>query len=94
MGVPSRRAERPAGVSPVRASHLGTIVRYADDLVILCRCEADAQQAYRWLQGRAQALKLVLHPDKTRIVDLHDGADGFDFVGFQCATNTEGGWHE
>jgi len=66
------------------ASHLGTIVRYADDLVILCRCEADAQHAYRWLQGRAHALKLVLHPDKTRIVDLRDGVDGFDFLGFVC----------
>jgi len=63
-------------------SHLGTIVRYADDLLILCRSEADAQQAYRWLQGRANALKLVLHPDKTRIVDLRDGAEGFDFLGF------------
>ena len=64
------------------ASHLGTIVRYADDLVILCRCEADAQHAYRWLQGRAQALRLFLHPGKTRIVDLSRGADGFDFLGF------------
>ncbi|EQD72677.1 RNA-directed DNA polymerase (reverse transcriptase) [mine drainage metagenome] len=51
-------------------------------MVILCRSEADAQKAYRWLQGRAQALKLVLHPDKTRIVDLREGADGFDFLGF------------
>jgi group II intron reverse transcriptase/maturase len=64
------------------ASHLGMIVRYADDLVILCRSETDAQQAYRWHQVRAQALKLVLHPDKTRIVDLRDGAEGFDFLGF------------
>ena len=64
------------------ASHLGTIVRYADDAVILCRCGADAQHAYRWLQGRAQALKLALHPDKTPIVDLNAGTGGFDFLGF------------
>jgi group II intron reverse transcriptase/maturase len=64
------------------ASHLGTIIRYADDAVILCRCGADAKQAYRWLQGRAKALKLALHPEKTWIVDLGDGADGFDFLGF------------
>ena len=50
--------------------------------MILCRSEADAQRAYRWLQGTAQALKLSLHPDKTRIVDLREGADGFDFLGF------------
>jgi len=64
------------------ARHLGSIVRYADDGVILCRSEADAQRAHRWLQGTAQALKLSLHPDKTRVVDLRDGADGFDFLGF------------
>jgi group II intron reverse transcriptase/maturase len=64
------------------ASHLGTIVRFADDAVILCRSEADAQQAYRWLQRTAQALKLVLHPEKTRIVELTEGRDGFDFLGF------------
>jgi RNA-directed DNA polymerase len=37
----------------------------------------------RWLQRAAQALKLRVHPDKTRIVDLSGGADGFDFLGFQ-----------
>ena len=64
------------------ASHLGTIVRYADDGVILCRTEANAQAALRWLQRAAKALKLALHPGKTRIVDLREGADGFDFLGF------------
>lgn len=64
------------------AAHLGSIVRYADDAVILCRTEADAQRAYRWLQGTAQALKLSMHPEKTRVVDLTDGVGGFDFLGF------------
>ena len=53
--------------------------------MILCRCEDDAQQAYRWLQGRAKAVKLTLHPDKTRIVDLRDGAYGLDLLGFSPA---------
>jgi RNA-directed DNA polymerase len=64
------------------ASHLGTIVRYADDAVVLCRSEAAAQQALRWLQQTALALKLQLHPEKTRIVELSEGVDGFDFLGF------------
>ncbi len=64
------------------ASHLGTIVRYADDLVILCRTESDARRAYAWLQATAQALHLAVHPDKSRVVDLREGADGFDFLGF------------
>lgn len=63
-------------------SHLGTLARYADDAVILCRTEADAQQALRWVHRTAQALKLRVHPDKTRMVNLSGGADGFDFLGF------------
>ena len=65
-----------------QSSHLGTLVRYADDAVVLCRTDAAAQQALRWLQRTALALKLQLHPDKTRVVDLSGGADGFDFLGF------------
>lgn len=64
------------------ASQLGTIVRYADDAVIVCKTEADARQALRWLRRIAEALKLRLHPEKTRIVDLRQGAEGFDFLGF------------
>ena len=64
------------------ASHLGTLVRYADDAVILCRTEAQARRALGWVQRTAQALKLRVHPDKTRVVDLSGGADGFDFLGF------------
>ena len=64
------------------ASHLGKIVRYADDLVILCRTESAARQAYAWLQSVAQALHLKVHPEKSRVLDLGEGADGFDFLGF------------
>jgi group II intron reverse transcriptase/maturase len=64
------------------ASHLGAIVRFADDAVIACKTEAAAQQALGWLQRTAEALKLRLHPEKTRIVDLREGAEGFDFLGF------------
>ena len=64
------------------ARHLGSIVRYADDALILCRSEADAQHAYRWLQRTAQALKLSLHPVKTRVIGLEHGAEGFEFLGF------------
>ncbi len=62
--------------------HVGSIVRFADDALILCRSEADAQRALRWLQSTARALKLSLHPEKTRIVNLSDGSDGVDFLGF------------
>jgi len=64
------------------AGHLGKVVRYADDLVILCRTESDAQLAYQWLERRAHGLHLKLHPGKTRIVNLAGGEEGFDFLGF------------
>ena len=64
------------------AGHLGKMVRWADDLVILCRTKSDAQQVYRWLENRAKALRLTLHPDKSRIVALNGGDEGFDFLGF------------
>ncbi|MGH7760339.1 MAG: reverse transcriptase domain-containing protein [Candidatus Dormibacteraceae bacterium] len=54
------------------ASHLGKIIRYADDLVILCRTESDAKQAYAWLQRTAQALHLKVHPDKSRVLHVGD----------------------
>jgi len=63
---------------------LGTIVRYADDLIILCHSELAARKALAWLEEQAAHLHLTLHPDKTRIVDLREGRDGFDFLGFHC----------
>jgi group II intron reverse transcriptase/maturase len=64
------------------ATNLGQLVRYADDLVILCRTEAEAQAAYRWVVATLKGLKLENHPDKTRVVDVSDGRQGFDFLGF------------
>lgn len=57
------------------------MVRYADDFIILCRSEAEAQRALeRVKQWTAQA-GLALHPDKTRIVDVGQPG-GFDFLGY------------
>jgi group II intron reverse transcriptase/maturase len=64
------------------AANLGQMVRYADDLVVLCRTEPDARAAYRWVVGTLKGLKLESHPDKTRVVDARDGSQGFDFLGF------------
>jgi RNA-directed DNA polymerase len=65
-----------------RCRQLGVLVRYADDLVILCRKEADAQEALRRLGIVMERLKLKLHPAKTRKVNLKEGHEGFDFLGF------------
>ena len=56
-------------------------VRYADDLVLLCRTDAEAQHALTLLATWAQAAGLTLHPEKTRIVDATQRG-GFDFLGY------------
>jgi RNA-directed DNA polymerase len=61
---------------------LGEMVRYADDLVILCRTREAAEKALELLTATLGRLDLEIHPGKTRIVDLRDGSEGFDFLGF------------
>jgi RNA-directed DNA polymerase len=63
------------------AQGLGTLVRYADDWVVLCRSEREARAALDAARGILADLGLELHPDKTRIVDLREGREGFDFLG-------------
>ena len=60
---------------------IGTLVRYADDLVVLCRSEAEAQAAQQLAGEILAGLGLELHPEKTRMVDLREGREGFDFLG-------------
>ena len=61
--------------------HLGELVRYADDAVVLCRSKADAEESLRRLGLIMDRLGLTLHPDKTRIVELGLGKQGFVFLG-------------
>jgi RNA-directed DNA polymerase len=67
-----------------RCGHLGQLVRYADDLVVLCRTERDAQEALRRVGVILSRLGLRLHPTKTQLVFVGDGQQGFDFLGFHC----------
>ena len=61
--------------------HLGMLVRYADDLVVLCRTEAQANEVRRRLEEILGRLRLTLHPEKTRIVETGLGKEGFVFLG-------------
>jgi RNA-directed DNA polymerase len=61
---------------------VGTLVRYADDFIVLCATRQRAVQARDLAEATLSALGLRLHPDKTRIVDLRHGVEGFDFLGF------------
>ena len=55
--------------------------RYADDAMVHCRTETEAQEVRRAIAERMQACRLELHPEKTRRVDLSWGRQGFDFLG-------------
>ncbi len=60
---------------------LGTLVRYADDFVVLCRTRSACEQAEARIRVILKRLGLELHPDKTRRAELFDGKEGFDFLG-------------
>jgi len=57
------------------------MVRYADDFVILCESQAQAQEVLEQLRQWTAAAGLTLHPTKTRIVDASQKG-GFDFLGY------------
>ena len=62
--------------------HLGELVRYADDFVILSKRKAQAEEALRAVEWIMKKLELTLHPEKTRLVDMYFGKHSFDFLGF------------
>jgi RNA-directed DNA polymerase len=69
-----------------RCAHLGTLVRYADDFVVMCDTKAQVEEARQRVGTVLTRLGLELYPEKTRIVDLSRGCDGFDFLGVTCAS--------
>ncbi|MGH2802939.1 MAG: group II intron reverse transcriptase/maturase [Gammaproteobacteria bacterium] len=68
----------------------GELVRYADDFVVLCRTEDEARAAERRAGEVLAALGLELHPDKTRVADLSEGREGFDFLGWHFRARASG----
>jgi RNA-directed DNA polymerase len=56
------------------------MVRYADDLVVLCRSREEAETVLNFLRDWTTGAGLTLHPTKTRIVNATD--EGFDFLGW------------
>jgi len=64
-----------------KCGSLGKLIRYADDFVVMSPTESKAKEALRQIQFVMNKLGLVLHPEKTRMVDLRRGKDGFVFLG-------------
>ena len=58
---------------------VGKLVRYADDLAVVCRSEADAKRTLGWVIETLKCLGLKAQLEKTRIVHLR--VKGIDFLG-------------
>ena len=58
------------------------LVRYADDMVILCRTREEAEAAFMKLRDQLEVRELRLHPEKTRIADATQ-RPGFEFLGYR-----------
>jgi group II intron reverse transcriptase/maturase len=66
--------------------------RYADDIVVHCKTEKQAIFMLRVISLRMKVCQLVLHPDKTRIVNVRGISEkkyskGYDFLGFTIRPN-------
>jgi len=60
----------------------GVLVRFADDLVVMCWSRSQAEAVLARLTDLLAGLGLEPKAAKTRIVHLEEGGEGFDFLGF------------
>ncbi len=66
--------------------------RYADDVVVHCRTERQAQEILKAIKNRMEECLLTLHPVKTKIVNIgghttKQYARSYDFLGFTIKPN-------
>lgn len=66
------------------------MVRYADDMVVLCRSEAEARAALERVRSWMAKAGLELHPEKTRRVDMKQAGSPFDFLGYRFVRSRRG----
>jgi RNA-directed DNA polymerase len=62
-------------------TELGTLVRYADDLVILCKTKEQALKSIDVLKAVFGKLELQMNTSKSKLINLWDDKAGFDFLG-------------
>jgi len=64
------------------------MIRYADDFVIMCKDEAEATRALHKVSQLITERGLVLHPEKTRVVNINEAGQSFDFLGYHFERGT------
>ena len=55
------------------ARRIGSLIRYADDFVVVCATSERAEQAQALAAAMLATVGLRLHPDKTSIRNIRDG---------------------
>ena len=65
-------------------------IRYADDIVVMAKSEAEATQALETMRDWMEQADLTLHPEKTRVVDMSQNGCYFDFLGYRFARSQKG----
>ena len=60
----------------------GKLIRYADDFVILFETKEEAERGLHLVKTKLEELGLKLNERKTKIVEMNEGKEGFDFLGF------------
>jgi len=63
------------------------MIRYADDMVVMCTSRDEADKALARLNALLSERGLRLHPVKTRVVDATE-RPGFEFLGYQFFGNS------
>ena len=66
------------------------MVRYADDMVVLCRNQEEVALVLEKLRAWMEENKLTLHPEKTRTVDMNLVDSHFDFLGYRFQRSRQG----
>jgi RNA-directed DNA polymerase len=78
------------GVDHQMASLGYVMIRYADDALVLCRSEAEAQEALAHLRQSLVALKLSIQEEKTRLVHVAGAKSGTNFLGYHFYRTQKG----
>jgi RNA-directed DNA polymerase len=66
------------------------MIRYADDMVVLCSSQEEAETALKQLREWMAGAGLTLHPEKTRTVDMNLADSYFDFLGYRFQRSRRG----
>lgn len=78
--VETRTSGSESGPEKRTVGNGGTAL-WSDFYVVMCRSQRQAEDALAKARSILTGLGLQLHPDKTKVVDLGEGREGFDFLG-------------